>query len=163
MGKNKVISIIGNIGSGKTTLALQLKNHYKGFKYMSIDIYRQTLDWLTNEIDMIFVNDVNNAIEAGENIIIETSGVGSISSLINLPPNAIKIKLYCNPIECLNRIDKRSNDATIKTVPPPHSGPIQRSVMNIYYKLNLIDDYETIDTIENNEEKVFQMAKQFIS
>ena len=137
------ILIIGNIGSGKTTLGKEI-HEITGFKFVQIDELREK--YLNNSVsgEYYSLHKFLKEIEENENVILEFTGVGchkyAIKKSLELSSDKIMI-ILCNTRN-FDLILKRIDDKTFSYIHPFAVNPKEHSqYVNQESNQNLKDNF----------------------
>jgi deoxyadenosine/deoxycytidine kinase len=155
-----IILLFGNIGSGKTTLANELKKEL-GYEYLAIDDFRRKFGDNTVSGEH-FSRDSFIAQSVGKsNVIIELLGVGTLTDKLfellkkNLIPKLVAVLDVPREI-CLSRLDSRIWDIPF----PGEFGSFQSILENTHQKLIIDKGYEKWLKMTNCRLEVFDNSKK---
>jgi len=106
------VLVFGNLGAGKTTFALALKNQHIDFEYLAIDEFRQNFSDGTMLGEGMAKNNFIDSIDEHSNQIIEATGLGETAQLLFSKINGIECKvlvvILLTPLDiCLKRLNER--------------------------------------------------------
>lgn len=147
------IFIIGNIASGKSTIAKQLSKIYK-IKHFSIDNIRKKVN-LASDIygEYLSWDTLKKIVQTNDSIIIESTGTSKhYESLLSLSKfSKIIIKVDTSVAQCHKNFLKRSKNST-RSIPIPYDFDIKKSLIRNQMILNamyydFIYDYTNPDPL----------------
>ena len=109
------VVVLGNIGSGKTTLSRALADRLSGFETIAIDDYRKCYGDGTMETEIVAKNKFLNAIIPEEKQIIEIMGIGDtgeklFKKISGFPEKKVILILRTSLEECILRLKERQWD-----------------------------------------------------
>lgn len=155
---NTLISIVGNIASGKTTIS-ELLAEQTGLPVFAVDAYRikhQAHD-ITKEWDAW--NDLIAEIQQHPVAILESSGLSKqVKQIYSLFDEVLIIMIDCPPRECLNRLQLRQKDG-YKPVPYCYGGGFETDkskIEGLYASLFKIQPTKTYSSYKLSAEAIAQ-------
>lgn len=150
------IFIIGNIGSGKTTLSQKIAKK-TGFTLFSIDDFRRKFN-LTQDVfgENQAWSVFSIAVLQAENCIVDCTGTSKsyLALITQCFSRKLVIKMPASPDQCLKNIDKR-NQSGYHNPPMPYDFDLKQSL----YRNNIILNMSEFDIIYENDEQIMEFVK----
>ena len=135
-----MIVITGNIASGKTTLARGLQKLLKGYRLLSIDVYRKRYSDGSDAGEDRAWDKLMHRVSQGDDCILEMTGVGQYYELclLRYPGQRIVLKIDASPAQCLRAADLRHLSG-YRLPPLPYRMDRSKSIKRIGKLLDYVD------------------------
>lgn len=157
------IIVVGNIGSGKTTILKKL-NDYFHYDEIMIDGYRMEYGDGSLESEFLARNNFFLAIESGKNQFIECTGVGKVAEdlfqhLKKFNEPVILLILSVKKEVCLKRVEKRDWQIPFPFKTESISEKISRieGALNIERIKNYLSTIDKLTVLSKNNETLIDM------
>jgi predicted kinase len=169
MNRPQAIIIIGNIASGKTTLARRIQSHLPDFQYICLDDIRLEQVEANPDINSVVMERESQKkafekIDQNRFIVYESTGA---SQFYHKALNRIKdqyqcftIKILSNPKQCIKRFHQRKEDGKIQIKPGwfKVNASIDSQIFRIHDLLVERDSDFSITTDKLNPEEISAAA-----
>lgn len=163
-----MIVIIGNIGSGKSTVARLLAEMMPGYNYVCMDNFRDEKPDKYFDIDnRIFEEEIaretTEALHRNRNIIYESTGASRFFrdrfyEMVQHDSEIFTVRLKCRPEKCLSRYEKRQETGKGHFVPIYKNAKTAKQLIDEYEKKSSwIKAHLIIDSEKNSPQEIADM------
>ena len=138
----QLIWILGNMGSGKSTLCRELKKELPNYRHFNIDEYRHKYN-LDNSMsgEMLAINNFYDDLEKTDLVLLESVGTYG-SDLYRHEPIIIKL-------ECSREVAEKRIMSRMKTTPPTPFPYLKEEERTIEKQMENWDNWEQLNKIKD--------------